>query len=94
MIAEAERSRSSRKTAWASLQRIRALLRDKAGVHVPDAKEKSFAAESETIERELAAYLTGSQHAFRVLYQAATDFQKAAFWRTRAATFRQRIKSF
>ena len=73
ILDELEANRKSRRTAWATLQRLRKFLEaNGARINVPD--DRSFEAEGEAIEAGLERTIAGRDIVMRSLIQAVYRF--------------------
>jgi hypothetical protein len=76
ILDELEANRKSRRTAWATLQRLRKFLEaNGAGIKIPD--DRSFETEGEAIELRLRRTIEGRDIVMRRLIQAVYWFRYA-----------------
>ena len=76
LLDELEANRRSRKSAWATLQRLRKFLEDHgARISIPD--DRSFESEGEAIESGLRRTIEGRETVMRGLVRAVYRFRDA-----------------
>ena len=77
LLDELEANRRSRKSAWATLQRLRKFL-EATGTRISIPEERSFETEGEAIESGLKRTIAGRDAVMRSLIQAVYRFRDAA----------------
>jgi len=77
ILDELEANRRSRKSAWATLQRLRKFL-EATGTRISIPEERSFETEGEAIESGLKRTIAGRDAVMRSLIQAVYRFRDAA----------------
>jgi hypothetical protein len=86
ILDELEANRKSRRTAWATLQRLRKFLETHgARINVPD--DRNFESEGEAIESGLRRTIEGRDIVMRSLIQAVYRFRDAALVEEKKADF-------
>jgi hypothetical protein len=86
ILDELEANRKSRRTAWATLQRLRKFLEEHgARIKVPD--DRNFETEGEAIESGLRRTIEGRDMVMRSLIQAVYRFRDATLVEEKKADF-------
>jgi hypothetical protein len=76
LLDELEANRKSRRTAWATLQRLRKFL-EEHGTRIGTPEDRSFETEGEAIESGLKRTIAGRDAVMRSLIRAAYRFRDA-----------------
>jgi len=76
LLDELEANRQSRKTAWATLQRLRKLL-EATGARISIPEDRSFETEGEVLESGLKRTIAGRDAVMRSLIRAVYRFRDA-----------------
>jgi hypothetical protein len=76
LLDELEANRQSRKSAWATLQRLRKLL-ETTGARISISEERTFETEGEAIESGLRRTIAGRDAVMRSLIRAVYRFRDA-----------------
>jgi hypothetical protein len=77
LLDELEANRRSRRTAWATLQRLRKLLEEN-GTKIATPEDRNFETEGEALESGLRRTVEGRDTVMRSLVRAAYRFRDAA----------------
>jgi hypothetical protein len=77
LLDELEANRKSRKSAWATLQRLRKLL-EATGARISIPEERSFETEGDAIESGLKRTIAGQDAVMRSLIRAVYRFRDSA----------------
>jgi hypothetical protein len=86
LLDELEANRKSRRTAWATLQRLRKFL-EANGTRISTPDDRNFETEGEAIEAGLKRTIAGRDAVMRSLIQAVYRFRDAALVDEKKADF-------